>query len=352
MPLRIGSVGTFVLALVVSGAAGYLTAGAAGAGLERPVYMAGDRWTYVLQSSLGTLPGFNRSGGVFGLALNGLVDVEVLGPAQASVGGMQVPGVQVATHTSGVLNGSFGFPGNATIRASGSFTGDSSEVWEGQDHLPTVSNASSTYVISVSRGIPLSLQVEVWLNASTEYASLPTFNLSVGDTAEAPFTSEVSVATAATAFGFSAYNRSRGTVVGTWSRQVLAAENVTVEAGTFSTYRLNESLGSFPGLGVMVPGTAANETAWFSNSVGYYVKREAFVNGTPVAEMQLQSYTYPASPGGFTLPQIALIVGVAILAVTAVVLFLFRRRRGKREAVTDGTAGPVGELPPKPGGGP
>lgn len=353
MSVLFGPVGALVLAVLVTGAASLVAPGAARAALERPTYTAGDRWTYVLQASLGSLPGLNASQGVFGLGLYGLVEVDVLGTAQASVGGASVPGVRVATEASGVLNGSFEIPGNASVRASGTFSSEASEIWEGRDELPTISNSSSSYVLSVTFGISFTVQARVWLNVSTSYASLPEFNLSVGETATAPFTADISVATAVSGSGFTNSNESRGTAAGTWSRQVLGTENVSVEAGAFPSHRLNQSLGTFPGLGVPVPGAAANETAWFSNDVGYYVKRQAFVNGTPVAEMRLKSYTYPAAPGGPSLGALALVVGLPLAAAAVLVLLILRRRRGRGKGSVSGTAEPVGELPPKtPGGGP
>jgi hypothetical protein len=51
-----------------------------------------------------------------------------------------------------------------------------------------------------------------------------------------------------------------------WHREVVAAETVTVEAGSFASYELNQSLGTFPGILVM---TGNNETAYFSNEVGF-----------------------------------------------------------------------------------
>ncbi len=324
-----------------------MSAGTARGALERPAYAAGERWVYVLSSAINGFPGLNASQQAAELGISGLVEVDILGPTSARVGGAVVAGVQVATHASGFLNGTFGSPANGTVHASGTFNSDTTEVWEGQDFLPTVSNGSSTYTVTVSYTLPISVQAQVWLNASTSYASLPPFNLSVGDRAAAPFTSDVVVATTASFFGFSFHNATSGSESGTWSRQVLAEENVSVAAGTFATYRLNQSLGSVAGLGIPLPSGTANETAWFSNDVGSYVKRQVYVNGTPVAELALQSYTYPAGPGGLSLEQIVVIVA-APFAVAAVALILILRRRRRKTGPGPGNAGPVGELPPKP----
>ncbi len=342
------------LAMLVAVAAVLGTAGGVRASLQRPTYAAGDRWIYVLQTNLGGFPGLNASQGSVSLGLSGLVEVDIAGPAQAVVGGVEVAGVRAVTHTSGFLNGTFVIPGNGTFHASGTFFSDVSEIWEGQDFLPTVTNSSSSYVISLTVGIPFSVTANVWINATTAWTSLPAFNLSVGDAATASFTTDASVTTAFAILGFSNRTQNLTSLSGAWDRQVLDLENVTVEAGTFSTYRMNESLGSFPGLGLAIPSGAANETAWFSNDVGYYVKRDAYVNGTQIAEMRLKSSTYPAAPPGLSLLDLSLLAAIPIAAIVLVAFMLLRRRRKKSTpAGTAGTAGPVGDLPPiPPRGGP
>ncbi len=353
MPVPLAPLEAFLLAVVVAAAATLLSAGAARGSLERPTYTAGDRWIYSLQGSLAGFPGMNESAGNVSLGLSGLVEVDVLGPAQATVRGAAVPAVRVATQASGFLNGTFALPGNTTFRASGTFSSDTTEIWEGQDFLPTQSNSTSSYVITVTVGLPFSVGAQVWANATTAYASLPPFNLSVGQGASAPFLTDVNVATTASFFGFSNHAENTTTTAGVWSRQVLGTGNVSVEAGTFPAYRLNESLGTFPGLGVAGALPGANETAWFSNTVGYYVERQAYVNGTPVAEMRLKSYTYPAAPPGLSLLEISLLTAVPIAAAAVLIVLLIRRRKRRRVPTITGTAGPVGELPPKePGGTP
>lgn len=351
-PIPLAALETCALALLVAIAAVVLGAGSSRGDLQRPTYGAGDQWVYVLQGSLAGFPGLNRSEGNISLGLSGLVEVDVLGPAQAVVAGLAVPGIRVGTQASGFLNGTFAIPGNGTVRASGTFSSATTEVWEDQDDLPTLSNSTSTYTLSVTLGIPVSVSAQVWVNTTTSYGSLPPFNLSVGESAAVPFTADLAVVTSASFLGFSARNESKGTATGLWMRHVLDAGNVRVEAGTFAAYRMDQSLGAFAGLGVAVPTEGANETAWFSNDVGYYVKRQAFVNGTPVAEMRLKSYAYPATPPTLSLLEGSLLVGLPVAAVAAVLLLL-RRRRRRGAGTTTGTAGPVGELPPKPpGGGP
>ncbi len=320
------------------------------AALEKPTYDAGDRWVYILQGSLGELPGFNASqSNRFQLGLSGIVEVDVTGITPS--------GVQAETHASGFLNGTFAIPGNltgnTTLSATGSFSSETSELWEGQDYLPVASNSSTAYAIDVTVVITAHVLVNLWVNTTTAYASLPPFDLGVGGSASAPFTSQLDVATSFSAFGFGNRTENRTTVNGAWTRQVVGVGNVTVEAGTFSAYRLNESLGGFPGLAA-IPAAGTNETAWFSNAVGNYVRRVAYVNGTPVAEMRLKSYTYPVAPPGLTIAETALIAVVPIVVVATVLLLMLRRRKARQEASKgSGGAGPVGELPPKnPGGEP
>ncbi len=316
------------------------------AAMEKPAYTAGDRWVYVLQGSMAALPGMNASeGGVSGLELNGIVEVDVVGPAAG--------GVRADTHASGYLNGTFSVT-NMTIDVSGTFSSDSSEIWEGQDYLPVASNTTIAYEMDIKIVITATIVASVWVNETTAYGSLPPFNLSVGDSASAPFTTDLHVATGFSFFGSSQYLENSTSAAGAWTRQVRGQESVTVEAGTFSAYRLNESLGSFPGISAIGPASGANETAWFSNQVGNDVKRTAYLNGTPVAEMRLKSYTYPAPPEGLSLTLTVLIIAVPVAAAAILLLFLFRRRRRKRSEAPPGTsgAGPVGELPPRRNGGP
>ncbi len=340
---------TCVLAMLLAVAGVLATAGGARAGLQRPTYTAGDRWVYILESSLKGFPGFNASQGNVSLGLSGLVEVDIQGPAQATVGGIKVPGVLAETHASGFLNGTFKIRGNGTFQAGGTFSSDTSEIWEGEDFLPTVTNASSSYVISVKYGITISMTADVWVNATTSWSSLPSFNLSAGETASATFSTDASVTTAFSFLTFSNRTENRTSLSGAWGRHVLDAENVTVEAGTFAAYRMNESLGSFPGIGFALPSGGANETAWFSNDVGNYVKRDAYVNGTRVAEMRLKSYAYPAAPPGLSLLDLTLLAAIPIAAIALVAFFVLRRRRRRPQApTTTGAAGPVGTLPPNP----
>lgn len=345
--------GGIALALLLISAALLAATGGAQAALEKPAYTAGDRWTYILQGSLGALPGFSGNlTPTFRLGLNGLVQVDVVGTTNALVGGASVPAVQVATHATGFLNGTFGIPGNTSIGVSGTFASDTSEVWEGQDFLPVASNSSSSYAIDVTLVITTQVRLDLWLNATTAYGSLPPFNLSAGQSAAAPFTTTLAATTSVAFFGQTQRMANETTAAGTWSRQVLSQESVSVEAGTFSAYRLNESLGDFPGFAGVLPAGGANETAWWSNEVSYYVKRVAYVNGTPVAEMRLKSYTYPAAPGGLSLVDGLLLAAIPAVVVAVLIWYVVHRERRAKAARKDQEpVGPIGELPPKDSGG-
>lgn len=329
-------------------AAWSLAGGAAGsAALRKPLYTAGDRWDYVLQGALRGLPGMNASQNLtLSLNLTGIVEVDVVGPSSTPPGG-----VRAETHASGFLNGTFGIAKNLTIGVSGTFSSDAAETWEGQDYLPVASNSSTGYVIT-AKVLPVPITADLWLNATTSYDSLPSFNLTVGESATAPLRSNLTVATTFSAFGFGYHMENGTSFAGAWTRQVLSYENVTVEGGRFSVHRLNETLGAFPGIAAGALSSGTNETAWFSSDVGYYVKRVAYVNGTPVAEMRLKSFTYPAPPAGISLATLVLLSAVPIaIAVVALVLLVRRRRRARAEPVSSSGAGPVGELPPKRDGG-
>src|SRR5437899_751921 len=113
------------------------------------------------------------------------------------------------------------------------------------------------------------------------------------------------------------------------SRDGLSRENAPVEAGPFSADKLNQTLGSFPGIPSGLSG-GGNETAYFSNDVGFYVKRVAYENGTPGAEMRLRSYSYGAGPPtGISTTQILLFIVLPIAVVVLVAVLLWRPRKDR-----------------------
>ncbi len=322
-----------LLVLLLAFAALFGVPGPAAAALEKPAYTAGNRWVYDLQGSLDTFPGLNASEvGSFRFGLVGRVDVRVIGPDTANVAGAAIPAVRVETRASGYLNGTFsappgGPPGAVTV--TGSFSTTTTELWETQAYLPVVSNSTSTYVATISFFFTTELSASVRLSATTEYGSIPPFSLDVGDTATVPFTTDLLANSTITVLGQTSSSENRTTFSSTWTREVLRATDVTVDAGTFPSYELNQTLGNFPGLAGIAPVGGANETAYFSNSVGYYVDRVAVVNGTPLAEMRLLSYTYPGSASGLSLVEWSLIAGIPVLAAVAGIWLLRGRRKAK-----------------------
>src|SRR5438093_13166914 len=126
-----------------------------------------------------------------------------------------------------------------------------------------------------------------------------------------------------------------------WRREVLARDNVTVERGTFAAYKLNQTLTNFPGIPMGLSG-GGNETAYFSNDVGFYVKRTAYENGTPSAEMRLRSYSYGAGPAaGISATQVLLFIVLPIAVIALVVVLLWRRRKARIQGHASPPASPA-----------
>jgi hypothetical protein len=297
--------------------------------LRKPTYAAGDKWVYVLDGSLAGFPGFNASQGTFHLGLVGFVYVNVIGSGIVLVNNGSVSAVRVDSRATGFLNGTFSVPGGGSGQITGSFTTTSTEFWEGQAYLPMESLGTTSYHADVTFGITTPLLFDLRVNATTSYSSLPPFDLDVGQNASANFTAHVELNSTFTAFFQTMTSQNETDLTSTWHRDVLSRENVTVEAGTFSTYKLNQTLGSFPGIPSGLSG-GGNETAYFSNDVGFYVKRVAYENGTPAAEMRLRSYSYGAGPpSGISATQVLLFIVLPIAVVALVVVLLWRRRKAR-----------------------
>jgi len=309
------------------------------AAVERPQYTAGDRWVYDLVGSLAGLPGLNASAqGDFALRLAARVEVSVVGPVVQNVGGTEVAGIEVATHTSGFLNGTFVIPNGSasqTVTVTGSLTSDVTEVWEVNGYFPIESEESTAYAASISFFITVPVEVHIWTNATTNVTADALFPLDVGGRASASLKTDLAVNLSAEAFGSQTTFANETTVASTWSRLVLAQEPVAVEAGTFQAYRLNQTLGSFPVFAGVAAAPGANETAFWSNDVGYYVKRTAYVNGSEVAEMQLKSYSR-GPPGGFSLLEVVVGSVAAAVAASLTIFWLRRRRKAKAAAKPPG----------------
>src|SRR5712692_741669 len=297
--------------------------------LRKPTYAAGDKWTYVLSGTLAGFPGFNTSQGTFHLGLVGFVYVNVIGSGIVLVNNGSVSAVRVDSRATGFLNGTFSVPGAGNGQISGSFTTTSTEFWEEQAYLPIESLGTTSYHADVTLGITTPLIFDLRVNATTSFASIPPFELDVGQNASAAFTAHVELNSTFTAFFRTMTSNNVTDLSSTWHRDVLSRENVSVEAGTFSAYKLNQTLGSFPGIPSRLSG-GGNETAYFSNDVGFYVKRVAYENGTPAAEMRLRSYSFGAGPpSGFSVTQILLIIAVPVAIVLLLALFLWRRRKDR-----------------------
>ncbi len=295
---------------------------------QKPTYAPGDRWIYDLRGSLESFPGTNASEvGNFYFGLLGRVDTAVVGTESAVIAGQTVSVVHVDTRTTGFLNGSFSAPGlPGRVSVTGSFTSAVAELWETQSYLPVASIGTTTYVATLSYIVSRDISAGVRVNATTVYGSIPSFDLGVGNASTAAFTSYLVVNTTVSGLGPPIASENETTVAGNWTRQILAATNVTVGAGTFAVVEMNQTLTSFAGLAGIVPTAGANETAYFSSAVGNYVKRDAYANGTHVAGMTLESYSYGARPAGLSLVDVSLLVLVPIAALL-IAIFLFRRRK-------------------------
>ena len=311
--------------------------------LRKPTYAAGDKWTYVLSGSLAGFPGFNTSQGTFRLGLIGFVYVNVIGSGIVLVNNASVSAVRVDSRATGFLNGTFSVPGGGNGLISGSFTTTSTEFWEAQAYLPIESLGTTSYHADVTLGITTPLVFDLRVNATTSFASIPPFDLDVGQNASAAFAAHVELNSTFTAFFQTRTTQNVTNVSSTWHRDVLSRENVSVEAGTFSAYKLNQTLGSFPGIPSGLSG-GGNETAYFSNDVGFYVKRVAYQNGTPAAEMRLRSYSYGAGlPTGISATQILLFIVLPIAVVVLVAVLLWRRRKARIQGRASPPAPPPAE---------
>jgi hypothetical protein len=311
----------FLVVFLVSAIAGQGTARAA---IQRPVYTAGDRWVYDLRGSLDAFPGSNGNAtGNFSLGLVGRTEVAILGMDQILIGGGVTSVVRVETRTSGFLNGTLsvpGIPGDATV--SGTLSSLTTELWDAQAYLPIVSNSTVTYRATVAQIIVIEFSTTIRANATTAYTSLPPF----GQSAMTAYTSVVVANTTSTFSGRTFTSENLTSLSGTWTREIVRETNVSVDAGTFATTELNQSLTAFPGLAGLTPAEGGNETAYHSNSAGNFVKREAYANGTRVAEMTLHSYSYGSRASGLSVLDLFLLIAVPIFAVLAVIVWVRRRK--------------------------
>ena len=322
----------FAVAVAILAMTLIATSGTARAAVERPAYSVGDRWVYNFEGALHGLPGFNDTIGTFSLVLTGRVEVEVTALRDTGEG---PPAVEVLTETSGTLIGTFTVPGTSfDVSVTGSLTSDTFELWEGEGFFPIESNGRTLYVAGTP---PPEARVDVRLNAKTavtlDGAAYP---LDVGESASAALRTNLTANTTISAFGNSTSFENTTIIDSSWRRDVLAQETVTVEAGVFAAYRLNQTLGAFPGLPAVGAIEGANETAYFSNDVGNYVRRTAYLNGSEAAEMRLRSYTYAArATSPLSLPILLLLIAVPIVTAAGILVWILRRRQ-RRSEITPG----------------
>jgi hypothetical protein len=318
--------------------------------LVKPTYAAGDKWVYILDGSITGFPGLNASQ-IRNLRFDlvGLVGVQVLGPANVVAGNASVPAVRVDTHATGYLNGSFSVPGGGTAQVTGSFTADTSEYWEDGAYLPIASNSTTSYRADVTYLVfTTPLAVDLRINAKTSISPIPRFDLDVGQSANATLDTHLELNSTFTILRQTTTMQNATNVSSGWRREVLSKEDVTVEAGTFAAYKLNQTLGGFPGLPSGVSG--GNETGYFSNEVGFYVRRTAYENGTPAAEMRLKSYSYGAGPpSGLSATDLVIYVAIPIAAAILILLALRRRRKARIQGRVSEAAPPASGSPPQGG---
>lgn len=308
----------------------------AAAVLQKPTYAPGDRWIYVLEGSFRGFPGFNETQiGQFQFNIAGRVDVQVIGFRDVVRSGVSIPTILVETRTTGFLNGTLFAPGFGTAQVTGTFGFLSSEFWDAQGYVLIEASGTTTYDAQVTSLVTADLAFIVQMTSTGALPSVPPFELAPGENATATALTRVEANATVTVPGRTRSLQNNTNVSSIWRREIGSEASIRVEAGTFATHRFNQTLGPFPG----IPGIAAgNETAYFSNDVGYYVKRVGYQDGEPVAEMRLRSYAYAAGPGlkGTTL------LGLILIPVAAILLavFLIRRRRAARVTKRDTRTGP------------
>ena len=312
--------------------------------LHKPTYAAGDHWVYVLDASLSTFPGFNASQGTFQFGLIGFVYVNVIGPVNVLAGNASIPAIRVDSRATGYLNGTVPGPGGlGSAQLTGTFATSSTEFWEDQSYLSIQSHGTSTYDADVTFIVTTKLVADLRVDATTSVTAIPPFDLDVGQNATANLTSHVELNSTFSAFGRTMSSQNETNLSSTWHRDVLSLENVTVDAGTFSAYKLNQTLAGFPGIPAGLSG-GGNETAYFSNDVGFYVKRVAYENGTRAGEMRLRSYSYGAGPpSGLSAVQLLLIAAVPAAIILLLIVLLWRRRKARIQGGTSPGTPPTAE---------
>ena len=323
-----------------------VAAGASSARLDRPAYTVGDRWVYALVGSIDSFPGLNESGfGGLALTLSGRVEDEVVA---TDVPVDSLKAVEIATRATGFLNGTIPVPGGggAVATVAGIFTSTATELREDRGNFPVRTSSSTSYAADVTYLISTRLEIRTVIDARTTVVQDSVFPLEVGQTATADLTTDLAANSTITALGQTFTMANATTISSTWQRHVLSVETVSTEAGTFATFKVNQSLGFLPGIGSFLPLANGNETAYYANEVGSYVKRVAYANGTAVAELRLRSYVYAAAGAPPPFPVTTTVLVSAAVAAIAASAWLYRRERRRAGALEGRDGGPPASAPP------
>jgi hypothetical protein len=337
--LRRAALVALLLALFVS-----LAVPSAQGALERPTYAPGDRWTYVLTSEVDVAPFLGNETGQASLELAARLDLDVVGAGTVVRGGRTLSTVVVATSLSGFLNGTAvfeqdGFPASVTM--TGTVAVNATEAWETDGYWPVASSGQFAYDFEVTFLVTVAFAVDATFNVTASVAHDRTYPLDVGDVATASVETETELTVTVEAFGLPpTTNASSLAAQGTVRREVVAVEEVTVDAGTFEAYRFAQDVVPVGGLGVPGLLLATNETAFFAPAVGNYVRRDLYANGTQVGEMRLKSFRYGEGLAA-VLPWLVGGGGAAVVGVAA--WWTWRRRR--RRTPPDGPPGGAGPPP-------
>lgn len=314
--------------------------------LERPVYAPGNRWTYVLTSDLDELPGSENATEIDAtLQLSARMDVEVVGDGEVQVGGKAVPTVVAKASLNGFLNGTVMIPQDPVplvVETTGTVAMNATEEWEGEGYWPVSSRGTVTFNLEVVISIvTATISMESVLDVLSSVTYDRTFPLDVGDVVNVMVATNTTVVTTTEVLGMTMTGEASNTSESTVRREVVGMERVSVEAGTFDTYRMEQGIVPTGGLGLLGLPLGTNETAFFAPSVGNYVRRDLYANGTQVGEVRLKSFSF----GGALDPLVlGLLGGAAVLAV-ALAGWWYWRRRGRRTQ-------PPSEPPVQEGGQP
>src|SRR5207247_9235337 len=91
------------------------------------------------------------------------------------------------------------------------------------------------------------LVADLRLNATTSVATVPPFDLDVGQNATTQLATHAEVKSTFSVLSRTMSSQNETNVSTMWRRVVLARDNVTVERGPFGAYKLNQTLTNFTG---------------------------------------------------------------------------------------------------------